>query len=327
MAQDVRSFRLSTMCRDRRKEFSKTILDIRRGKRSVAYSRFTSQQVISWLNRYFSPKLHGPEAQFTCPKCGHENFYFNIKKLVGYCQRAKCRYRPAIQDLIDRIGVDPSQVAVRWVEPKLEIVTKSVVLPESCVPIVTKEKGELVTQFPDIVNILARDRFLSAQQLFTWNLQADLNQFRIVIPIWDQGVLVNYVSRAAWWLSEQNPKRYDYPKGHRITDNFLGWDEAQTWDHLTLVENTFNAIWLRDHLNCSTNFGSHLSDVQILKLKRSKIEHVTFLWDYGAEKAVDRARKKLALAGIPSTAVPLSKERPQPDDWVLEDLENLIESI
>ena len=80
------------------------------------------------------------------------------------------------------------------------------------------------------------------------------------------------------------------------------------WDKLVLVENTFVSMWLRD-LNCTTNFGSHLSDVHVDKLVRSKVKHVTFLWDEGAN--AQKAQRKLKEAGVPSTVIFI---KGQPDD-------------
>lgn len=87
-----------------------------------------------------------------------------------------------------------------------------------------------------------------------------------------------------------------------------------------MVENTFNAIWLRDHINCSTNFGSHLSDAQAQKIiDAPRVETIIFLWDEGAETRAEKAIEKIRkFRGGKNLAACYMKG--QPDDHSLETL-------
>ena len=138
---------------------------------------------------------------------------------------------------------------------------------------------------------------------------------RVYVPVYYKEKLVSYVGRDILGLT---PYRYKYPKGSKISEHFLGWDEAKLWNKLTLVENTFVSIWLRNYLNCTTNFGSHLSEKQIEKIKKMKhLESVAIMWDKGAEERAENACLKLACLGIPAAYARL---KGQPDDYTLEEI-------
>ena len=150
---------------------------------------------------------------------------------------------------------------------------------------------------------------------------------RVFVPIYDKGTLVQFNSRRInrtvdidEWFKAAGPKPYKYASGAPITNYFLGWEECKMWENLVLVENTFVSMWLRD-LNCTTNFGSHLSDVHVDKLVHSHINHITFLWDEGAN--AQKAQRKLTKVGIPSTII---KIKGQPDDYSKYDISKRIKS-
>jgi len=142
--------------------------------------------------------------------------------------------------------------------------------------------------------------------------------------VYGEGVLRTFVSRAVWWFKGKSDYiRYEYPKDTHVTDYLFGWEECRQWSDLTLVENTFNAIWLRDALHCTTNFGSSLSATQVALICASKVRKVTFIWDFGTRGAVQGASQKLESRGIETRVVTLSKDKPQPDDYTLEELKCL----
>lgn len=132
---------------------------------------------------------------------------------------------------------------------------------------------------------------------------------------------MNYVGRLKPSRSDTGKLRYKYAPGVKTNNYIFGWDECTLWPELTLVENTFNSIWLRNHINCSTNFGSHLSDRQIELIASSKaIKTVLLLWDEGAEISAQKAVKRLRNAGIASC---LARIKGQPDNHSLETLVEL----
>jgi hypothetical protein len=156
----------------------------------------------------------------------------------------------------------------------------------------------------------------------TWDMiqkfQLHRNKTHIIVPIYDEGTLVQYNSRRVnrnvttdRWFSALPPgaQRYKYASGHPITNYFLGWEESKRWSTLVLVENTFVSMWLRD-LHCTTNFGSFLSKTHIDKIVHSNVKNVTFLWDEGAN--AQKAQRALKAVGVPSDIIYIEG---QPDDY------------
>jgi hypothetical protein len=262
-----------------------------------------------------------------CPKCGRENFYFNVYKRRGFCHHATCNWSPNLRGLVSVLGPlycpkgTPAYLKLD-LDPQKPIQRVQVDAP----PIVFFNHG-LKTKDPSAVEALAF-RNLTPKDIYKFNLRSTYNT--IQIPIYEAGECVQLIKRTIkrsadpdmWFSTPTALKRYIYEKGNPITNYFLGWEECKLWDELVLVENTFNAIWLRDHLNCTTNFGSHLSEVQINKLINSNIKSVKIMWDAGAEIAAEKAVKRLRRAGIRASMIRLPKG--QPDDYSLEKLRKFI---
>lgn len=133
------------------------------------------------------------------------------------------------------------------------------------------------------------------------------------MPIRDEeGRVVQYVGR----LVEGDGLRYKYARKH-VQKYIFGWSESKLWNTLCLVENTFNSIWLRESLNCTTNFGSNLSPRQINMIKSSHAKSVVLLWDEGTGAACRKAVKALRKVGVPAAFVSMNG---QPDDHPLSNL-------
>lgn len=270
--------------------------------------------VLQWININFKVlNRTGSEVQFPCPKCKHESFYFNVGKRVGFCHRAKCGWKPTLQVLLEYVG-SARQYLSEMTSEEMDTAgpVADVTLPEGAQQIVYYEDGELMTKLPTAFKAL-KSRGISPEDQARFLLRFDGQ--RVYIPVYRGGELVNYVGRAAWWF-ENTLKRYKYPYGHSIVQHLFNWEECKLWDRLTLVENTFNAMWLREALNCSTNFGSYLSKDQAQLICNSKIESVALLWDEGADKRAEKAVDRLATEfGIPAAYCKLSG---QPDDHTLD---------
>ncbi len=264
-----------------------------------------------WLSRYFRAVLIKHEAQFPCPRCQHPNFYFNMRKRVGYCHHANCHYSPDMDELVAIAGCAPdvsfatSDVPIATEEPDVEIT-----LPEDARQIIHMEDGLLCTDYPRASDQISLRGVVHAAQ-YRYNIH--IGSDRVYIPVYQDGKLVSYVGRAVWWLPYEPFQRYKYPKGTKIANYIFDWDRAKTWTQLTLVENTFNAMWLnRDYT--TTNFGSHLSDRQIETIihGRAGMEgSILLMWDEGADKSAAKAVKKLQQRGIRAGYVKIDG---QPDD-------------
>jgi hypothetical protein len=93
-------------------------------------------------------------------------------------------------------------------------------------------------------------------------------------------------------------------------------------NNLTLMENTFNAIWISNTLgNCTSTFGSNLSDRQIELISGGAAKTVVIMWDEGADLSAEKARKKLKGAGVDVTCLKISG---QPDDHELYSINQMI---
>ena len=252
-------------------------------------------RVSEYLKQYFSVTgRRGAEVQMNCPQCDHPQFYFNTFKKVGFCHRASCGWTPNLKELqayAPSIAIDDDETA----ETQKEIVIE---LPKGSEPIV----GDLTENGYRVRDMDAYDylvgRGLTVEQIKRYKICS--LPTRIVVPIYDSGKLVSYVSRQ--YRGTESGWKYLYPEGGMHGRTFFGWEEAQHWEQLTLVENTFVSLWLR-RLNVTTNFGSHLTEDQINKIKYSSVKTVVLLWDEGSYTRADKAIERLRNAGIAGTAV------------------------
>ena len=277
---------------------------------------YSQADVTQWLLGAFKVNSRtNNELNFACPSCGHESCYFNVQKQKGYCHRASCHKIWDVDSLISVIGYNPELAGYI---PGMEVEKTQegeVVLPNDSEPILQNHE--------DVSALYMRG--------VSWDMirkfQIHRNKTHIIVPIYDEGKLVQYNSRrvnrnvdVSNWFTAIPPgvRRYKYAKGHSITNFFLGWTESKRWATLVLVENTFVSMWLRD-LHCTTNFGSFLSATHIDKIVHSNVKHVTFLWDQGAD--AQRAQRALKKVGVPSNIIYIEG---QPDDYSKAKIEELL---
>lgn len=274
----------------------------------------------SWLNKSFGITAKtGNEVQFPCPKCGHSSFYFNIVKMIGFCHRATCNFRPTIKDLNRHTRIQFGNSVYKRIDDNPTNVPRAaeIVLPEADL-LVTKEDGLLVTRYQNAVEEVSK-RGVSPEDQFRFKLA--FNGIRVYVPVYYQGKLVNYVGRRAWWkdkeLDAAGVPKYEYCTGAKTQDFIFNWDEMKLRDKLSLTENTFNGIWLMNRCDGSTNFGSSLSRVQLELIRMSKVKSVVLLWDEGADARAIKACKSLQKLSIPAAFV---KMKGQPDNHPVEKL-------
>ena len=274
----------------------------------------------SWLNKSFGITAKtGNEVRFPCPKCGHHSFYFNVVKMIGYCHRASCSWKPTVKDLNRHTRIQFGNPVYNRIDDNPTNVPRAVeiVLPEADL-LVTKEDGLLVTRYQNAVEEVSK-RGVSPEDQFRFKLA--FNGIRVYVPVYYQGKLVNYVGRRAWWkdreLDAAGVPKYEYCTGAKTQDFIFNWDEMRLRDKLSLTENTFNGIWLMNKCDGSTNFGSSLSKVQLELIRMSKIKSVVLLWDEGADARAIKACRSLQKFGIPAAFV---RMKGQPDNHPVETL-------
>ncbi len=272
----------------------------------------SAKAVTEWFHRTLgvnSTPSKG-ELQTNCPECGGEVFYFNVYKQVGICHRASCDYRPTLNNLVERIGFGPEEQGY-YTPPEEDEAEREVEMPGQ--PVVKMLMGELMTTNQRALDYL-RSRGISDEITLNWEITADLE--RVYVPIKSAGVVRNYNSRL---LPFCDGAKYLYCSGAKTSLYLLGNEECQLWSRLSLVENTFVSLWLRPLIQCSTVFGSNLSDTQAELIARSSIKTVAVLWDERAELKAEKAVKKLHKLGVRAAYWMIKN---QPDDhrveWVVE---------
>lgn len=259
---------------------------------------YSRQDILDWAHKSVGVErvVNNSEIQTRCPRCGH-NFYLNMSKLLSFCHYDKCHWSPSFEELVKHVGFAPREAGSyrrpRPPEPQVEIRMPF----GSRVP-----SGEVLEYL--------HKRELTDQDIIRFNVQE--SNGRVVVPVYENGELVSYVSR----LVKGNGKRYLYPKGGRHMRTLFGWDEVKNWTHIVLVENTFVSIWLRNKINATTNFGSHLSNYQVDKILQSKINSVAILWDEGAAQSAAKACRRLQARCQAAYGV----INGQPDDYPLDTL-------
>ncbi len=273
--------------------------------------QYSRQALIDWFHR--TSGVNGQptpdEVNTTCPLCGSDKLYFNVRKQVGVCHSASCQWHTKVflNELIEVFGFSPSQYG-EW-EDAPEHVQKEVVLPGYPVLFRGSDR-ELMSYSAEALEYL-RGRGIDDEVTLNWGLTCDGE--RIYVPILDSdGALRNFNSRL---LPGYDGKKYLYCVGAKTSHYILGWGECRDWEDLALVENTFVSLAYRGRMHCSTTFGSNVSDVQADFIAESGIRRVAILWDENAEAGADRALKKFDERGVRAA---YWKIRGQPDDYPID---------
>lgn len=246
----------------------------------------TKLSILDWIHRNFAVDRYNEsrgEVQFKCPKCGHPRFYFNLNKKVGFCHKARCHFKPSLDELTKFRGSEPSEYLInsRPSNPRPAI-TKTFSSPadylhRNTIPLISKVDGKLSIEVEeDVEKVLERN--LTLEQIYSYKIRS--SSTRIFIPVYEDGVIKNYVSRKKWWFDHPGPK-YLYHPGGSIGAHLFAWDEAKHFSYITLVENTFNSIWLRPHINAVATFSANITHNQAELIRKSKCRKVIMLWDEG----------------------------------------------
>lgn len=253
---------------------------------------YTQKSVRDWCHRTMGIDAYNKsngEVRAECPRCGGTSFYFNVKKLLGFCHSASCQWSVSLDDLIKHYGFGPNQGGVAVQEPEAPV---HVGIPG--IPVLFYQNGQLWCSYEEAYRYLA-GRGLADQTILNWGITCDGR--RVYVPIRDEaGKLVNFNSRVLPSCENSAFKKYLYFPGAKTSHYILGWAECKHWNTLTLVENTFVSLAYRSIFNCSTTFGSSISEEQIEMIATSKIKTVCLLWDEGAN--AEKYVKRLGKAGV-----------------------------
>lgn len=274
----------------------------------MAYDNYSREALINWFHRTagIDNQPSPDEVQTHCPVCGGSKLYFNVSKQVGICHSGSCEWhgRVFVSDLAEVFGFTPDQGG-SW-EDEERTVRIKVDLPGW--PVLEMQNGVQMTYYQEALDYL-RGRGIDDLTIMNWRITC--NGERVFVPIFDtDGCLVNYNSRLL--PGHDGGKKYLYCPGSKTSHYILGWKECRDWEDLALVENTFVSLAYRARMQCSTTFGSNISDVQADLIAESGIRRVALLWDENAESGADRALRKLHSRGVKAA---YWKILGQPDDY------------
>lgn len=274
--------------------------------------RYSHTSIIEWFNRSYGitnmPNKY--EIQTNCPYCNHKSFFFNLQKQVGFCHRDSCHKTPNLNDLIQKIGYAPDQYGLSTLEEERE--NYEVTLPGKV--LIWREGEDYLSCHFDAVTYL-RNRGLTDDDIIRFGITFDGS--RVYVPVSEKERIVNYVGRD---ITGKLTPKYKYCPGQKTSKHIFGWDECQYWENLTIVENTFVSIWLRNYINCTTVFGSHLSKTQADMISKSNVKNVVIMWDEDAETKAEKAVDELSKKWVNAIYVAM---KGQPDDHPLEILINI----
>lgn len=261
--------------------------------------RYSVNNIIQWFKtepRLGITAIVNDEIKTNCPFCSRPNFYFNARKRVGICHHAKCGKTTNLKELKEFLSSTPIESETTDSSPLSDFMTETDEIP-LLFPAVIEVDIKSDINSVKINNDLAYDylysRGLTNASMIRFDIRA--SDRRVYVPVKNaEGKIVQFNSR----LYKGTGQKYKYAKGRKVTDFLLGWEECRGWNELTLVENTFVAIVLRDKVHCTTNFGSHLSKEQCKLIAHSRIRNVAVLWDQGADVRSLKAVRDLRSWGI-----------------------------
>ena len=276
--------------------------------------------VAEWITQNFSVQgIKGSEYRIQCPSCNKDKLYFNVQKRVGFCQYAGCRFHtePVFIRTLREFSVNtlswPTNDDQEGIgtfgpgDPKAAR-TEPLPMPDQTQPLVEMVGGEIRSSFP-IASLEVSKRGVNLEDQFRFDIH--VGRGRIWIPIFANGELVQYLGRSVWWIPNTQKQKYMYADGPKVGNYLFNYGEIRSEPYITLVENTFNAIWLREAINATSIFGSNLTNEQVSLIVKSKAQAVLVLFDEDAIVKAAQAVTKLGEAGIPAKIVDITR---QPDD-------------
>lgn len=279
----------------------------------------------------FSPKSHSSdEWLLTCPICGRDKLVVNIQKKLWHCWicqeygRNELGKRIPIKGagnivhlvmLLDRVSFD---VAKQFVKTNMDITYSNSSFDfenEEYVSLVEKE-----ISYPPysktITGILPYcfERGITQEDIKYFGLfYCDGGRYRnrLMFPVYEEDKLVFYQGRAMWnpqpgevFLKALNPPKEDGVAG--TEDVLFNLENASKYDWVVLNEGPIDAIHVG--YNAIGTWGKHITEKQLLKLRKYNIRNIYLMWDGPTEKEPGGAVKEMfevlpLLSGIFNTKI------------------------
>jgi DNA primase len=225
-----------------------------------------------------------PQVKVNCPDAIHKKrtgksdtkakFYINTDTNKGYCFRCKFKTRNA-KEICEKYGVESVEFASSFLlEPEHGPKTSSLLLPSTYSNIFSGKLGHYA------LNYLLR-RGVSTHTIATYELgytTLDDPRYpgRIIIPIYENGVLVNFQGRdftGESWLRYDGPSRADGAQPNCL----FNIDRAERSGIIFLVEGPLDAMRMPEY--AVSLIGSVWNNTKRKKLLRAKPKTVILCLD------------------------------------------------
>ena len=289
-------------------------------------------RLINELVKKFGPAGSGPEAvemKFDCPKCGSGqqkyNLYVNTRKLLFYCFR--CHWKGHLKDV--GITVENSLEGLRLVHndrTELDVISP-----------IKIDGFELIKESDAQELLFLSWRGISLDRALEMGVGVSHTcprlWRRVIIPCFEDGIIVSYTARAAWKGME--PKTL-YPTSEEAptkrSDTLHGLDELNFGDLAIFVEGIFDSERIRRWRPIVKPLalgGTQLSDVQLGKTlaKNPRSIHVMLDGDQAGYQAVDKIARKIHHRYKGEVKVHVLEEGKDPDDLSDAELDKLFHSV
>lgn len=261
----------------------------------------------AYLQRFSPTPTQAHEQVITCPTCGKDKLVVNTSKRTWHCWVCE-EYRPnfygrvkpvrgagGLLDLVQLLEGCTRERAVAIVADQaghlsvpLETVEVSLGFDEDVVvqtaPTIAPPPGWRHIDNYDALPYL-RKRGITPEDVRTFGIvwcDSGIYAGHMIFPVWEQGNLVYYQTRAMWdedhnpaFRKSMNP--ISQPNMAGPSEVLMNLDAARHYPRVALVEGPIDNAHAGPSA-CAT-LGKKVSVIQALKLKRAGVRAVDLMWD------------------------------------------------
>jgi DNA primase len=176
-------------------------------------------------------------------------------------------------------------------EEVVEINTDQIVIPQWFIPVGPKFNPEIIQKYFKVRNF-SQQLYMSKKLM--WSGIVDYLKYRVVVPVYEGGMMVNFVARA---VAGQKPNYYSCPNEKAVRNlnhTLYGYDKVPMGVDLFVVEGVFDQWRIAQFAHCVASFGTVLTPEQALLLRYKRPRRLIFLYD----SDVDDIRSEQAVRKI-----------------------------
>lgn len=243
------------------------------------------------------------ELNFHCPFCSDNRWRFFWNKYTGKAYCHNCEFQGSIFGFLSKflgISYEEAQELVEandtggFYRREMPKEKKSIELPEFYIPLNEKIDEDNKRYW----DYLTRVRGLPIGTILDYNLgYCGFGKFsqRVVVPVFWDGVLVNWVARAVVSdsvIRNLGIRKLLTPEFNNQSRYLFNLDKLWGKETIVLVEGPFDMLKIPDMAVAS--FGKRLHDAQQLLLKKSGCKHVIIAYDNDAQEETYKTARRLS---------------------------------